>query len=350
MGAATLGPDQPQEFEDRRARTVDVGNPHLVLLGPDTVGVDIAELGPKLQAAFASGINVEWITATHDDEGELLDLRVWERGVGETLACGTGSVAAAAAARSWGVVGHRDGPGAQSGRDPGGDPRVRRAGHHLPGGAGAQGGRHRDPSGDALLSNLLPGTLIERTFRERIILVGVVFPGLTAEAVDEELDELAQLVDSAGADVVGRVVQRRERARPGHLRRAGQGRGDRRTQPHPGRRHGRLRRRPDAGAAPQPREALRPHRHRPHRGDPRHLRPERSQPRGQGAGGARAPALPAAPPARPGQLAQPAGRWHRHERTGRDPARSRPPTSRAAHAPARGRPARGRADALAAAA
>ena len=104
MGPARLGPDQPQEFDDRRARTVDVGNPHLVLLGPDTAGVDIAELGPKLQAAFAGGVNVEWVTVLHDAEGELLDFRVWERGVGETLACGTGSVAAAAAARSWGAV------------------------------------------------------------------------------------------------------------------------------------------------------------------------------------------------------------------------------------------------------
>jgi GTP-binding protein HflX len=60
------------------------------------------------------------------------------------------------------------------------------------------------------LSNVLPGTLIERAFRERIILVGVVFPGRTAEQVDEELDELALLVDSAGADVVERVVQRRD--------------------------------------------------------------------------------------------------------------------------------------------
>ncbi len=105
MGPARLGPDQPQEFDDRRARTVDVGNPHLVLLGPDTAGVDVSELGPKLQAAFSGGINVEWVTPTCDGEGELLDFRVWERGVGETLACGTGSVAAAAAARSWGVVG-----------------------------------------------------------------------------------------------------------------------------------------------------------------------------------------------------------------------------------------------------
>ena len=105
MGPARLGPDQPQEFVDRRARTVDVGNPHLVLLGPDTAGVDIAELGPKLQATFAGGINVEWITVVHDAAGELLDFRVWERGAGETLACGTGSVAAAAAARSWGAAG-----------------------------------------------------------------------------------------------------------------------------------------------------------------------------------------------------------------------------------------------------
>jgi diaminopimelate epimerase len=106
MGPARLGPDQPQEFGDRRARTVDVGNPHLVLLGPDTAAVDIAELGPKLQAAFSGGINVEWITAARDEQGEILDFRVWERGAGETLACGTGSVAAAAAARSWGAVQH----------------------------------------------------------------------------------------------------------------------------------------------------------------------------------------------------------------------------------------------------
>ena len=104
MGPARLGPDQPQEFDDRRARTVDVGNPHLVLLGPDTAAVDIAELGPKLQAAFDGGINVEWITPGRDEDGAVLEFRVWERGAGETLACGTGSVAAAAAARSWGAA------------------------------------------------------------------------------------------------------------------------------------------------------------------------------------------------------------------------------------------------------
>ncbi len=64
------------------------------------------------------------------------------------------------------------------------------------------------------MSDVLPGTLIDRSFRERIILVGVAFPGNSVEAVDEAMDELAQLVDSAGADVVARVVQRRDAPDP----------------------------------------------------------------------------------------------------------------------------------------
>jgi diaminopimelate epimerase len=105
MGKAELGPDQAQQFADRRARTVDMGNPHLVLFGPDPAGVDVAEIGSRLQGVHPGGINVEFISVgpTPDD----LDLRVWERGVGETQACGTGSCAAAAAARSWGMVSDR---------------------------------------------------------------------------------------------------------------------------------------------------------------------------------------------------------------------------------------------------
>jgi GTP-binding protein HflX len=57
-------------------------------------------------------------------------------------------------------------------------------------------------------------TLIERTFRERIILVGVIHPGQTEDEVDAELDELAQLIDTAGADVLARVIQRRDRPDP----------------------------------------------------------------------------------------------------------------------------------------
>ena len=60
----------------------------------------------------------------------------------------------------------------------------------------------------------LPGTLITREFRERIILVGVVLPGTDPESVDANLDELAELVDTAGADVVARVTQRRDHPDP----------------------------------------------------------------------------------------------------------------------------------------
>jgi len=60
----------------------------------------------------------------------------------------------------------------------------------------------------------VPGTLIDRSFRERILLVGVVLPGADPEIVAANLDELALLVDTAGADVVARVVQRRDRPDP----------------------------------------------------------------------------------------------------------------------------------------
>jgi GTP-binding protein HflX len=56
--------------------------------------------------------------------------------------------------------------------------------------------------------------LIDRTFRERIVLVGVSGPTSGADDVDASLDELAQLVDTAGADAVARVVQRRHAPDP----------------------------------------------------------------------------------------------------------------------------------------
>ncbi len=103
MGKAELGPDQAEAVAGRRARAVDMGNPHLVLLGPDPSDVDLAELGPRLQAVRPGGINVEFV-----DLGPGVDevtMRVWERGVGQTLACGTGACAAAAAVHSWELVG-----------------------------------------------------------------------------------------------------------------------------------------------------------------------------------------------------------------------------------------------------
>jgi GTPase len=57
-------------------------------------------------------------------------------------------------------------------------------------------------------------TLIDRSFREKIVLVGVVSWPRSLEEVEASLDELALLVDTAGADEVGRVVQRRESPDP----------------------------------------------------------------------------------------------------------------------------------------
>jgi len=56
----------------------------------------------------------------------------------------------------------------------------------------------------------LGATLIERSHRERIVLVGVSLPGSTDEDTDASLDELALLIDTAGADEAGRLVQRRD--------------------------------------------------------------------------------------------------------------------------------------------
>ncbi len=56
----------------------------------------------------------------------------------------------------------------------------------------------------------LGATLIERTKRERIVLVGVILPGHSESEMDASLDELALLVDTAGADEVARMTQRRD--------------------------------------------------------------------------------------------------------------------------------------------
>jgi GTP-binding protein HflX len=58
------------------------------------------------------------------------------------------------------------------------------------------------------------GGFIDRTFRERIVLAGLTLTGYTEDDTDAGLDELALLVDTAGADVVDRVTQKRDRPDP----------------------------------------------------------------------------------------------------------------------------------------
>ena len=59
-------------------------------------------------------------------------------------------------------------------------------------------------------SEALGATLIDRAVRERIVLVGVAFPDVTDEDAEASLDELGALVDTAGADEVARITQRRD--------------------------------------------------------------------------------------------------------------------------------------------
>ncbi|MGO9963324.1 MAG: diaminopimelate epimerase [Acidimicrobiales bacterium] len=80
---------------------VDAGNPHAVVLAPSLEGVEISAVGPALEKMRPGGQNVEVVTCRPG--GEELWLLVWERGAGVTLACGSGSVAAAAALHSAGV-------------------------------------------------------------------------------------------------------------------------------------------------------------------------------------------------------------------------------------------------------
>ena len=74
---------------------VDVGNPHLVCFVSDAGEVPLTELGPALCASVPGGINVEFVQVLGPNR---LRMRVWERGSGVTLACGTGACAASAAA------------------------------------------------------------------------------------------------------------------------------------------------------------------------------------------------------------------------------------------------------------
>ncbi|MCU1374359.1 MAG: dapF, partial [Actinomycetia bacterium] len=77
-----------------------VGNPHVVALYPDRAALDAAADGFAM-----TDRNVEFVVAGPSDDE--LTLRVVERGVGETQACGTGACAAAWAGHRWGLVGER---------------------------------------------------------------------------------------------------------------------------------------------------------------------------------------------------------------------------------------------------
>ena len=83
---------------------VNIGNPHAVFFVADAAAVDLAALGPQLEhdPLFPERANIGVAELAGPDR---LRVRVWERGVGLTRACGTGACAAAAAAHRRGLTG-----------------------------------------------------------------------------------------------------------------------------------------------------------------------------------------------------------------------------------------------------
>ena len=111
MGAAELRPSRiPARFEGERAvnvplfadgkeyrvTCVSMGNPHCVTFVDDPYSVDLERTGPAFEhhAAFPERVNTEFVRVDGRNE---LTMRVWERGSGETWACGTGACAVATA-------------------------------------------------------------------------------------------------------------------------------------------------------------------------------------------------------------------------------------------------------------
>ena len=110
VGSVTAEMGLPRVGEKRKIAVKDIaytgtevsmGNPHFVIPVGSLSEVPLAELGPLLEQRFPEGTNVELVRQVCQEQ---IELRVWERGCGETAACGTGACAAAAALHARGEL------------------------------------------------------------------------------------------------------------------------------------------------------------------------------------------------------------------------------------------------------
>ncbi len=108
IGTGTILESRVTEFQgnDLEFQRVSTGNPHAICFRDSMTDADLDRLGPALSASIEGGSNIEIATLRTRVN---IDLSVWERGVGRTLACGTGAAATAIAA-------------VESGRSPAGQP------------------------------------------------------------------------------------------------------------------------------------------------------------------------------------------------------------------------------------
>ncbi len=105
-----LGEDTPRILgrevrlagDNYRVTCLSMGNPHCVIFCDKVDAVDLEKVGPAIEndPAFPQRVNVEFVRAVN---GSTLKMRTWERGNGETPACGTGACAAAVAAVELGL-------------------------------------------------------------------------------------------------------------------------------------------------------------------------------------------------------------------------------------------------------
>ncbi len=98
LGAGTRVVDAPIRVDGQEYRMtgISMGNPHAVVYVDDVEGLEIERIGPKFEnhERFPKRINTEFVKVT---DRRNVKMRVWERGSGETLACGTGACAVAVA-------------------------------------------------------------------------------------------------------------------------------------------------------------------------------------------------------------------------------------------------------------
>ena len=91
--------DVPVEVNNKiyNITAVSMGNPHAVIFVDDTKSLDLEKIGPSFEnlSIFPDRVNTEFVRVI---DSETLEMRVWERGSGETYACGTGACATVAAA------------------------------------------------------------------------------------------------------------------------------------------------------------------------------------------------------------------------------------------------------------
>lgn len=96
----------PLDGQALPASAVSMGNPHCVIFVPDAEAIPLATLGPRIEThpLFPKKVNAEFVSLIGENR---LRMRVWERGAGITLACGTGACAAVVAAARLGKCGRK---------------------------------------------------------------------------------------------------------------------------------------------------------------------------------------------------------------------------------------------------